>query len=41
MTTQRPAAAHPDDRNLTRTYLLVLVVEAMVIAALWARCSAT
>jgi hypothetical protein len=35
-TTQTPAVSEPDARNMTRTYVLVLVVEALVIFALWA-----
>ncbi len=31
-----PPAADPDDTPMTGTYLLVLLVEAVVIAALWA-----
>jgi len=35
-TTQTPAVSEPDGRDMTRTYVLVLVVEALVIFALWA-----
>ena len=35
-TSQTTAASDPDGRDMTRTYVLVLVVEALVIFALWA-----
>ena len=35
-TTRAPAVSDPDDSDMTRTYVLVLVVETLVIFALWA-----
>jgi hypothetical protein len=34
--TQTPAVADAGDRDMTRTYAAVLVVEALVVFALWA-----
>lgn len=36
MTRSSPAVSDPDQRDMTRTYVLVLVVEAGVVLALWA-----
>ena len=35
-TTRTPAVSDPDDSDMTRTYVAVVVVEALVILALWA-----
>jgi hypothetical protein len=35
-TPQTPVASDPGDTNMTRTYVLVVIVEAVVVFALWA-----